>query len=68
MSVWNPVDKTNISQIVRRYDVEVFKALSGSYWYRERSAQETAELRMLESEHHPDEKRLNDALKIIVTP
>jgi hypothetical protein len=63
MSVWKPVDKTNMSQIVRRKDVEIFKAPSGGYWFRERSAQEMAELRVLEAEHHPSEQRLDDVLK-----
>lgn len=64
MSVWQPVDKTNIAQIVRGDNHEVFRSPSGSYWYRLRSPQEAAELRVLKVEHHPDETRLNDALTI----
>ena len=63
MSTWHPLEgDPSAGHIMRRDDVEIFRTFSGRAWYRWRKPQEAAELRMLEREHHPDEKRLNDAL------
>jgi len=65
MSVWKQVDKFNISEIVNRVDkFEVYHAPDGIYWYRHRSDQEAAELRVLHIERNPDQARLDNALKI----
>lgn len=67
MSVWQPMDYRNMSDICRRDDVETFRAPTGKHWYRARSPEEAAELRMLNREHHPTDDRLNMASQIYPT-
>lgn len=69
MSVWRPVDSKNMGAIVhRKDDFEVIQAPSGQLWYRHRSDQEAAELRVLYVERNPDQDRLDNALKIAPPP
>ena len=60
MSVWKPA-KSASRELIFSDRVELFRAPTGTMWYRERSAQEAAELRVLHSEHHPSEERLDRA-------
>lgn len=61
MNVWQPVDGSNIGNIVHRDDVEIFQSQSNQYWYRSRTPQETAELRMLKKERSVTPERLSTA-------
>jgi len=52
-NVWKPLEMPDDSKLHFRDDVELFHASSGKTWYRWRSAQEAAEIRILMREHHP---------------
>jgi hypothetical protein len=60
VSVWKPANE-GPRELIFSDRVELFRAPTGRMWYRERSAQEVAELRVLHAEHHPTEERLNRA-------
>ena len=65
MSVWQPVDSTNLREIARHAAMyEVFHSPSGRYWFRRRSPQESAELRILHHDPYPTLDQLDNALSV----
>ncbi len=64
MNVWQPLELPKDTKIAadNRNQYEVFRAPGGKLWYRVRDAQESAELNVLEREHHPTTERLRSAL------
>lgn len=63
-NVWRPLVMPDDHALHVRDDVELFHTPGGRTWYRWRSAQETAEMRILMREHHPTPERLRNALTV----
>lgn len=63
-NVWRPLEMPADSRIAFREDVEIFCAPTGKRWYRWRTAQEAAEMRLLHKEHSPNADRMRQAQSI----